>query len=69
MREVNRIPIFRRMLRGYPDILDVAQAGQILGVSTKTVYKLIQEGKLNALKVGRAHRIPKVSILDVFLID
>jgi len=69
MRVVSGINVFGKMLRGYPDILDVCQTGQILGVSTKTIYKLIQEGRLNALKVGRAYKIPKVSILEAFFID
>jgi excisionase family DNA binding protein len=56
------------MFKGYPDILDVTQAGQALGVSVKTVYKLIQEGKLSAIKVGRAYRIPKISIARVFFV-
>ena len=54
------------MFRGYPDVLDATQTGQVLGVSQKTVYKLIRDGKLTAIKVGRAYKVPKVSIIQVF---
>ena len=54
---------YRIMLRDYPDVLDIQQMSEILGVSTKTGYKLLQTGKIVALKVGRTYRIPKAHIL------
>jgi len=53
---------YRIMLRDYPDVLDIQQMSEILGVSTKTGYKLLQNGKIVALKVGRTYRIPKAHI-------
>ena len=47
----------------YPDILTVEGASEMLGVSTKTVYKLIKEGKIKKRSVGRAFRIPKINVL------
>jgi excisionase family DNA binding protein len=52
------------VFRGYPDILDVKQVGELLGVSTKTVYRLLNEGTLDSLKVGRAFKIPKLYLLQ-----
>ena len=51
------------IFKEYPDILNVKQVSTILGVSTKTVYKLLREGTLASLKVGREFKIPKVNIL------
>ena len=51
------------VFKNYPDVLDVKQVSQLLGVSTKTVYRLLREGTLNSIKVGREFRIPKVSIM------
>lgn len=48
----------------YPDLLDVTEASQLLGVSTKTVYKLLKSGQIAKKKVGRAYRIPKVYITE-----
>ena len=55
---------YRIMLKRYPDVLDVKQMCEILGVSTKTGYALIQENKIESLKVGRAYRIPKPFLLS-----
>lgn len=50
-------------LKDFPDILDVKQLSEVLGISTKTGYKLLSEGKIAALKVGRTYRIPKIHVL------
>ena len=51
------------MLREFPDIMNINEMCKALSVSTKTGYKLLQEGKINAIKVGRTYRIPKVHVL------
>lgn len=48
---------------GYPDVMDIGQMCEALGVSTKTGYKLLKDGKIEYLKIGRAYRIPKAHIL------
>ena len=58
----------RIMLRDYPDIMNIEQVSQILGVSTKTGYKLIKDGELCCMKVGRTYRIPKVHLLEYLCI-
>ena len=54
---------YRVMLRDYPDVLNIDQMCEILSVSTKTGYKLLKDGKIEYLKIGRAYRIPKAHIL------
>ena len=51
------------MLKDYPDVMDIDQMSELLGISTKTAYKLLKNGQIIALKVGRTYRIPKVHIL------
>lgn len=53
-------------LRIYPDALTVKEVAEILRVSTKTVYKLIKENEIPAVKVGREQRVAK-SLLITFL--
>jgi excisionase family DNA binding protein len=55
--------IFRLVFKDYPDVLDVKQVSKILGISTKTVYKLINNETLSFLKVGREFRILKVTVM------
>ena len=51
------------MLKDYPDVMDIGQMCEVLGVSTKTGYKLLKDGKIEFLKIGRAYRIPKAHLL------
>ena len=51
------------MLREDTDVMNIEQMSQALGVSTKTGYGLLKNGKVACLKVGRAYRIPKVHLL------
>lgn len=55
---------YRIMLKQYPDVLDMRQTCEILGISLKTGYTLIQENKIECLKVGRAYKIPKPFLLN-----
>jgi excisionase family DNA binding protein len=63
-QEMNASDIYKSVLRDYPDVLDVNQVGTILGISSKTVYRLLNEGSLASLKVGRAFKIPKLYVMQ-----
>ncbi len=51
------------MLKEYPDVMNIEEMCDALGVSTKTGYRLLKSGKITCIKVGRAYRIPKVHLL------
>ena len=51
------------MLKNYPDIMNIDDMCTALNISTKTGYKLLKEGKISAMKVGRTYRIPKIHVL------
>lgn len=59
---------YRLMLKEYPDVMDISQVCEILGVSTKTGYRIIKEGKIRYIKVGRAYRIPKAHLFTYLCI-
>lgn len=61
--EVSTHEIFRQVFKEYPDVLDVKQVSNLLGISTKTVYKLINSETLPCLKVGREFRVLKVTVM------
>ncbi len=63
MKQLNFKEIYQIVLKDYPDILTVEEMSSALGVSSKTGYKLIKDGKIQNMKVGRAYRIPKVHLL------
>jgi len=61
--DIDTKDIYRVVFKEYPDVLDAKQVSALLGVSTKTVYRLLHEGSLASLKVGREFRIPKVNVM------
>lgn len=48
----------------YPDVLTVQQLAAMLRISTKIAYKLVNEGKIKSIKIGRNYKIAKVFVLD-----
>jgi len=61
--EISTQDVYRAVFSDYPDVLDVKQVSMLLGVSTKTVYRLLHGGTIMSLKVGREFRIPKVTVM------
>lgn len=53
----NYLPI--KKLKDYPDVLSVDDVCAILGVNSKTTYKLLKEGKIKSIRVGRLYKITK----------
>lgn len=51
------------MFSDYPDVVDVEQMSEMLGISTKTGYKLLKENKIQHFKIGRSYKVPKHNIL------
>ncbi len=54
---------YRVMLKEYPDVMNVDQLCEILGVSKKTGYKLLQTNAIPNRKVGRAYRVAKIHLI------
>lgn len=49
-----------------PKLLSVPQTGTVLGVGARSVWRLIGEGQLPKVRVGRSVRIP-VEAIDEFI--
>ena len=54
---------YLRMFRAYPDALSLKDLSKMFGVSTKQASKLIHDGKIDAVKVGREYRIAKINAI------
>lgn len=52
------------MLSDSPDIMNIEEMCSALSISKKTRYKLLREGKIVSMKVGRTYRVPKVHVLS-----
>ena len=54
---------YKLMLKDYPDVMSIEQMCEVLRISTKTGYRILREGKVQSMKVGRSYRIPKAHLL------
>lgn len=61
---ISQCEAYSLMLRSYPDIMNINQICEVLCISTKTGYKLLRDGEILSLKVGRTYRIPKAHLLS-----
>ena len=61
--------VYQTILKGYPEIMSVEETSAALGVSTKTVYKMLKNGTIQNMKVGRSYRVPKVHLLSFLKIN
>lgn len=46
-----------------PDVFNVRQVQDILGIGRIGVYKLIESGALHAFRIGHAYKIPRSSLV------
>ena len=55
---------YNLFLKEYPDVLTTKDLQSILGISGKTVFRLLHSGQIKSIKVGRSFRIPKIYLLQ-----
>ena len=51
------------MFHNYPDIINVGQLCEMLGIGRNSAYDLLHSGQINHLHVGRKHIIPKAAVI------
>lgn len=52
------------MFTNYPDILTPNQLKDLLNIGKNRVYKMLQTGEIESIKIGKQYRIPKRCIKD-----
>ena len=56
------------MFSNYPDVIDVPTLREMLGgISKKLVYRLLAEGEIQSIRIGRSYKMPKVSVIEFLL--
>ena len=57
-----------RLFSEYPDVVNIKQMCTMLGgISQKTAYRLLEDGDIRHLKIGKSFKIPKVCIIEYLL--
>lgn len=47
----------------YDDVLTVEELCELLKIGKNTAYRLLQEGQIQAIRIGRIWKIPKVEVV------
>lgn len=55
--------IYKSVFTDYPDIVTVEQMSEMLGISTKTAYRMLKNNVIEHFMIGRIYKIPKYHIL------
>ena len=55
------------MFRKYPDALRLNELADMLGVSTKLASRLVRDGEIPSVKIGREYRIAKSNAVKYLL--
>ena len=53
----------KKRLSQLPDVIDVLEMSDFLGVSSKTGYKMLKEGVISHLRIGRILKVPKIHLV------
>ena len=53
-----------RTLDKFGDLLTVEEMAEVLGISDRTVYRLVDKGELSCVKVGRRLYFPKHEVIE-----
>lgn len=51
-------------LDNYHDVMTVEDLMEYLYIGKNSAYKLLQSGKIKALKIGRIYRIPRQAVVE-----
>ena len=54
---------YELMFTTYPDIVNIIQLKEMLGIGKNLAYKLVRNKTIPSLKVGREYKIPKRNII------
>ena len=53
------------MFENYPYVVEVTQLREILGgISKRLAYQLLTSGKVHSVRIGRAYKSPKTSVIE-----
>ena len=52
------------MFTSYPDLVNIAQLKEMLGIGVTLAYRLVKNNTIPAFKIGREYKIPKRNIIS-----
>ena len=59
----------KEMFQNYPDVVSIAQLQKMLSVGRNTAYALLKENKIQSIRIGKIHKIPKINVIKYLQIN
>lgn len=50
--------------KDYPDVVSFDQMREMLHIGRNKAYTLIEQKKIRSIRIGRRHKIPKISVIE-----
>lgn len=50
--------------KDYPDIVSFDQMREMLHIGRNKAHSLIEQKKIHSIRIGRRHKIPKISVIE-----
>lgn len=54
---------YKTMLTEYPDVLEVCHICEVLKISRKTAYNLMNENIIAHIRIGRKYKVAKIDFI------
>lgn len=61
---MNNLDNYHLMFNNYPDVVNIKQLREMLGVGITKAYTLVNDNIISSKKIGREYKIPKVMIIN-----
>jgi len=56
---------YKLMFQEYPDVVDVGAMRVMLGgIGKRTAYRLLRDGVIECVRMGRVYKVPKISVIS-----
>jgi excisionase family DNA binding protein len=63
-RDISKKDVYGAIFKEYPDVVSAEQMSEMLGISSKTAYRILRENTIEHFRIGRTYKIPKIHILS-----
>ena len=55
---------YQVMFTSYPDVVNINQLKDMLGIGITLAYRLVKSNNIKSLKIGREYKIPKAIVIS-----
>ena len=56
--------MMNEMFKDYPDVLTPGDLQKILRIGRNSTYKLLNENRIETIKIGKKYIIPKINVIN-----